>query len=465
MAVDLEILEPSADPVYFCPGEPSAVTQAVHRARLAAHWPGCKNCPSRSSTESNHSLSESRLQIRPTQWGIRGVWQNALTRLKAAQLIGIVTGHLLHELETDSHKTGTCGDSDSPQDALPAHLTIVMGYDGRSSSPDIYAGTVSAAIQNGCHVIDTGRSTASSIQETCRTISGADFGIIITGAGETRSVTGFDVFDAYGQSVSIPWQTWGIRMRSQSESGEPEQDPQIPDAMARLKQSILGNQLSPYPAPSSINDAETVTTILEFPERTSGAASRYRVSRHSGTCQLLDVESSFRNWLKKWFPESVETRVACVCFDPLTAERLEWLFLKAGLTADVVAGVESTSGAEQLSQRVRETHAQWGICIAEDDRYAIVANQHGHCLTAEQLSAWINDSIQIARPHVTTHVPSDDDRIVIMDAGRPNQSASHDVISDGIALMGCICQIVQSGIPMPRRTGSREFAGSVSTPI
>ena len=455
MPVDLEILEPAADPVYFCPGESSAVTQAVHRARLAANWPGCRNCSSRSGAESNHSLSESRLQIRPTQWGIRGVWQNALTRLKAAQLIGIVTGHLLNELETDSYETETDSGSDSLQNAFPSQLTVVMGYDGRKSSPDIYAGTVSAAIQNGCHVIDTGRSTASSIQETCRTISGADLGIIVTGAGETRSVTGFDVFDARGQSVSIPWQAWGMKMRCQSESDEQERDPQIPDgpvAMARLKQSLHGNPLSSYPAPSSINDAEAVTTILEFPERTPGAASRYRVSRHSGTCQSLDTESSFRNWLQKWFPESLETRVACVCFEPLTAERLEWLFREAGLAADVVAGVESTSGAEQLSQRVRETHAQWGICIAEDDRYVIVANQHGHCLTTEQLSTWINDSIRIARPHVTTHVPSDEERIVIMDAGRPNQPASHDIISDGIALMGCIFQIVQSGIPMPRQT-------------
>ena len=463
MPVDLEILEPAADPVYFCPGEPSAVTQAVHRARLAANWPGCRNCPSRSGAETNHSLSESRLQIRPTEWGIRGAWQNALTRLKAAQLIGIVTGHLLNELETDSHDTGTGGDLDSSLDAFPAHLTIVMGYDGRKSSPDIYAGTVSAAIQNGCHVIDTGRSTASSIQETCRTISGADLAIIVTGAGETRSVTGFDVFDTCGQSVSIPWQAWGIRIRCQSESGEREQDPQIPDAMARLKQALHGHQLSSYPAPAPINDAETVTTVLEFPERTPGAASRYRVSRRSGTCRSLDTESSFRNWLRKWFPQSLETRVVCVCFEPLTAERLEWLFLEAGLAADVVAGVESTSGAEQLSQRVRETHAQWGICISEDDRYVIVANQQGHCLTAEQLSTWINDSIRITRPHVTTHVPSDEERIVIMDAGRPNQSASQDIISDGIALMGCICQIVQSGIPLPRLTGSQQFGKSAST--
>jgi hypothetical protein len=455
MSVDLEILEPADDQVYFCPGEPSAVTQAVHRARLAANWPGCKNCPSRSSVESSNSLSGSRPQIRRTQWGIRGTWQNALTRLKAAQLIGIVTGHLLNERESDSHETETDSGSDSPQDASPDPLTVVMGYDGRASSPDIYAGAVSAAIQNGCHVIDTGRSTASSIQETCRTISGANLGIIVTGAGETRSVTGFDVFDACGQSLSIPWQAWGIRMRRQSEPDGQERGPQIPggrDAMARLKQSIQGNELSSYPTPSSTNDTDTVTTILELPEKTSGAASRYRVSRRSGTCQSLDTESSFRNWLQKWFPVSLETRVACVCFDPLTAERLEWLFQEAGVAADVVAGVTSTSGAEQLSQRVRETHAQWGICISEDDRFIIMANQHGRCLTAEQLSTWINDSIQVTRPHVTTHVPSDEERVVIMDAGRPNQPASHDVISDGIALMGCVCQIVQSGIPLPRQT-------------
>jgi len=457
MSVDLEILEPPADPVYFCPGEPSAVTQAVHRARLAANWPGCRNCPSRSSAESNDSFTRSPPQIRRTQWGIRATWQNALTRLKAGQLIGLVTGHLLNEREADSNETVTDIGSDAPLDWSPDPLTVVMGYDGRASSPDIFAGAISAAVQNGCHVVDVGRSTASSIQETCRSILGADLGMIVTGAGETRSVTGFDIFDASGQSLSIPWQAWGIRMRRQSEPDGHERGPQISngrDAMARLKQSIQRDELSLYPTPSSTNDSQTVTTILELPERTSGAAAKYRVSRRSGTCQVLDTESSYRNWLQKWFPETLETRVVCVCFDPLTEERLEWLFQEAGVAADVVSGATSTSGAEQLSQRVRETHAQWGICIAEDDRYITVANHQGHCLTAEQLSTWINDTIRITRPHVTTHVPADEERVVIMDVGRPNQSASHDVISDGIALMGCICQIVQSDVPLPRQTSS-----------
>jgi len=484
MPVELEIHEPPVEPVYFCPGEASPVSHAVHRARLAAHWPGCRNCPSQNEHSSEAVFAISRSHIRRTRWGVRGVWQNALTRLKAAQLIGLLTGHLLNQRQESSVTTENDDTTAGSEDRFGDSLNVVIGYDGRSSSPDIFSGVVSAALQNGCHVIDVGRSTVSAVQEACRSDAEVCLGIIVTGAGEASSVTGFDVFDDCGQSVSVPWQSWGVRLRQVTDSGSdrPLMDAQpIPagehpghlqmagnstgasevqrtaqnqqdsrEVMARLKQSIQGNDYSVYPLTATEYQSGENVATLELPKLTSGAASRYRVSRHSGTCQSIDFELTFRQWLLKWFPESIDTRVACVCFDPLTVKRLEWLFTRIDIAADIVAGVTSRSSEAQLSQRIRETHAQWGICLAEDDRYITVANSQGCCLSAHQLSAWTNETIRTVRPHISTHVPSEEDRVVLLDAGRPTQAVAHDIISDGVVLMGCVSLIMHSGIPLPR---------------
>ena len=458
MSGQLQTLEPIPETVYLCPGETSPVNRAVHRARMAAGWPDCRGCPSRDDGQDENDLVDSatrqRLLIRQTEWGIRGAWQNALTRQSAAQLIGVVTGHIVGQ----QHNAEAISTLDDGTDTVPHNVadspTVIMGYDSRTSSPDIYAGVVSASLQNGCHVIDAGRSTAASIQEICRTITEATAGLIVTGAGESSAVTGFDIFDACGQAISIPWRSSGVTVRR---INQPDPATQLPDlndhsdTIARLKHSIRTDAVSKYPSSASVSRANRTVTTLELPGQASGLATRYRIVRRSGTCRSIDAESKFRRWLRKWFPQTIETRVACICFDPLVAERIEWLFADANMPADIIRGVAQRSHEEQISQRVEETHAQWGICIAEDDRYMTVANQHGRCLTAEQLSGWINEFVPATRTHVTTHVPANENRVVLMDAGRPNQAGAYEVISDSTALMGCICRIVQAGTTLPRR--------------
>ena len=453
MSGDVEITGPHAETVYFCPGELSSVSPAVHRARLAAHWPACHGCPSRDDGKDGaDSATQARPLIRRTNWGIRGTWQNALTRQKAAQLVSVVTGHLLNNRnDTDTYSASDDRNDSGPNSVL-ASPTVVMGYDSRTASPDIYAGIVSATLQNGCHVIDAGRSTAASIQETCRSIMPASLGIIVTGAGESPSVTGFDVFDVSGQAVSIPWRSWGIRVHRSGEQHQSHRLSELTDhyeAMARLRHSTRTDAFSEYP-PLNTGHAETSTMTLELPETAADSVGRYRICRHSGTCRSVNTEPGFRRWLQRWFPKSIQTPVACICFDPLVADRLDWLFTEAGVAPDIIRGVASRSSQQQISQRVQEIHAGWGICIAEDDRYMTVSNQHGHCVNTEQLSEWINQAIRTTRTHVTTHVPAGEDRIVLLDAGRPTQAKAHDVISDSAALMGCICRLIESGTTLPR---------------
>ena len=76
-------------------------------------------------------------------------------------------------------------------------------------------------------------------------------------------------------------------------------------------------------------------------------------------------------------------------------------------------------------------------------------NRHGLQLTTTPLADWINQSIRGEMPHVTAHVPTDDDRVVLMDAGRPGRADSHEVISDALAVMGCICKLIDRGNVLP----------------
>lgn len=453
MSSSLEIHEPPAEPAFFCPGESSPVSLAVHRARQAADWPGCRDCPARDTPAADPSF-DLRTHVRRTEYGVRGVWQNALSRQVAGQLIGVLTGYLLHQ-QTAARPHSAVDSTDLPaataDDTVP--LTLVMGCDGRPSSPDIYAGAVSAALQNGCNVIDAGRTTVAQLQELCRTVPSAVCGIIITGSGEPQAFTGFDAFDRQGEAIPVPWQSWGIELRRQSESFNAPQQPHQPDgreAMARLRHAMSRDELSRYPETVGHSGVDRSTTLLIVPNDSPGSAARFRVSRRSGVCRAVEAEDRYRQWLRRWFPPGLQSQPACLCADPLTAERFMELSEDAGISADVLPIASTRSVTEQLSQRIRDTHAEWGFCISEDDRCLTVANQYGQCLSAELLSRWINETIHNSRAHITTHVPGGSERVVILDAARPHQAASHEVIADALALVGCIGQILTRGIRLPR---------------
>ncbi|MCH2202551.1 MAG: hypothetical protein MK102_11320 [Fuerstiella sp.] len=456
MSAESDILNPLTEPVYFCPGESSPVSQAVHRARLAAYWPGCRNCRSRNEwpeqKKSESSAAKATPSIRRTHWGIRGAWQNALTRHQAAQLIGVVTGHLLTQCRrVDTHSASPGMDGPKPNNIIDSPM-IVMGYDGRASSPDIYAGIVTATLQNGCHVIDAGRATAASIQETCRNLAKPCWGVIVTGAGAEPSATGFDIFDVCGQAISIPWQSFGIRIQQIHESNGTIEDSDLADrrdVLARLKHSIHSSEFDEYPVTTNRNPVDPAVSSLELPRQASLSAAQFRRARSSGRCQPNDAEPAYRRWLHTWFPKSITSRIVCSSSDPLVIDRLLWLFSESGSAADVVPAHPSDAAKQQISQRVRETHADWGISIAEDDRYMTLVNHDGHVLMTEPLCAWLNENVGSVRDHVSTHVPAGEDRIVLLDAGRPNQGAGHEVIADSVALLGCLCQVIQSGTALP----------------
>jgi len=466
MSVDLPIALQSTEPVYFCPGESRSVSRAIHAARLAARWLGCNGCPSRhdSAHDSAHGADYRQHAVLPpsvrrTRWGVRGPWQNAMTRLRAAQLAAIFTGHLCRQIDLcDTTTDHSNSDSAVPVRCSAATLTLIAGYDGRTSSPDIFAGVVSAAVRNGCNVIDVGRATAASVQEACRSHSGAHAAVIVTGAGDVSSATGFDFFDRHGNAVSVSWQDFDVTVRrglGTESAGIANADTRsTSDAIARLQQSVRASQSIHWPTKSVVSVSgfggdRSDESILELPPIESASAGQFRTSRTSGREYCRSTETEYRNQLRRWFPCGSRNRLTCVCFDSLVAERLCWLAGVSGITVDVVTGRNAKSSEKQLRQRILETRVGWGAVIAEDDRYLTVAERRGRCLSQQQLSDWMNSGIRRTMPHLTTHVPGDDDRVVMLETARPNQGNAHNVISDALAQLGSVCSLIDAGVMLP----------------
>ena len=451
------MLNPTADAVFLCPGEPHPISRSVHEARLSAGWSGCDHCPSRHDpavtiplARASSGTGRQKPVIRRTPWGVRGPWQNAITRLRAGQLAAIITSHLTSDYEHQE----TAGEQDDPetdQTALERDpLTLVAGYDGRSSSPDIFAGVVSAVLHNGWNVMDIGHATAASIQEALRTHSSARVAILVTGAGESACMTGLDVFDRQGRAVSVPWQSFGVKVRQLSTAPEAKRTAlSRPAEHLQTLRAALQSDAGGRRAVGSVDD-EPPAVVLELPYALPSSASRFRISRTSGELETQNAEQPYRRWLGRWFPAESADRISCLCFDALVADRLHWLSASQSIHMDIVHGTESQPIVDQLSQRVHETHSDWGIAIADDDRSITVANRRGRILTAKQLTHWINSSVRTTQSHLTTHVPDNDDRLVMLDAGR---TTGHDVISDGLAALGLIARITASGSPLPDRAG------------
>ena len=447
--VDIPILNSNPETTFLCPGEARPVSRAIHEARLSAAWSGCELCPSRIDPAVARRKSPGTARqtdfIRRTRWGVRGTWQNALSRLQAEHLTAIVTCHLARVFEQEQASREFTDDDDGSLASLEDRpLTLVAGYDGRSSSPDIFAGVVAAALHNGWNVQDVGRSTAASIQETLRSHSGASVSLLVTGSGESAAMTGVDVFDCQGNSVSVPWQSFGVRIRQASLTiDEPGREP---STLSRPAEHLRALQEAESGTDSSFARQASSTIVLELPDMYALSSSRFRSSRTSGELESRHHEQRYRRWLSRWFPSHSENRITCVCFDDLVADRLRWLNDHHGIRIDVIRGIDTQSMAEQLNNRIQETHSDWGIAISDDDRYITVANRMRRTVALKDVSDWINSSTRKTQLHLTSHVPDDDERIVMLDAGR---TAGHEVISDGLATLGLIGRITESGTALP----------------
>ncbi len=210
---------------FHCPGESHPVTFSVHVARQASGFAACRTCSH--NTISGHGLaagpspsgkhSTGRSLI--TQDGIRGLYLNELDRLRAANWSAAFASILWDEQPRVGRKanakdngalsttdgTSIVKEGGGPIASLPPSSVrrgpvVVMGFDERSSSPDIVMGVALGLRRMGCHVIDLGQTTSPCFHFAVHHLDAVG-GMFVTGAGCDPAWTGFRL----AGRTSIPW--------------------------------------------------------------------------------------------------------------------------------------------------------------------------------------------------------------------------------------------------------------------
>jgi|GEM_PF-343894 len=220
---------------FHCPGESHPVSFSVHVARQASGFAACRSCSqnsisghglsARPSPQREHSAGRSLI----TREGIRGLYLNELDRIRATDWSAAFASILwdeqprvgrttvtkdsaAKELGTSSATDdiaasvpSTVKDASSPIAPLPPSSVrrgpvVVMGFDERSSSPDIVMGVALGLRRMGCHVIDLGQTTSPCFHFAVHHLDAVG-GVFVTGAGCDPAWTGFRL----AGRTSIPW--------------------------------------------------------------------------------------------------------------------------------------------------------------------------------------------------------------------------------------------------------------------
>jgi phosphomannomutase len=132
--------------------------------------------------------------------GVRGVYLNDISRPFASRLAVAFAGLLWRATPL----RGRLQDYDLKPDAgsVPRRVPqVVLGRDGRASSPDIAAGAAAGLRRMGCRVIDLGHVARPAIDFGVYHLR-ADGAVYVTGAGCPPSWTGLDFVAADGVAWS-----------------------------------------------------------------------------------------------------------------------------------------------------------------------------------------------------------------------------------------------------------------------
>ena len=454
-------------PVFVCPGHTQSVSRAVHLARINAAWPGCDQCEWRFDTEgladataaATEMIRDQRaIGIQRTEFGVRGQYINHLTRHSASRLIHVFCDTIARAGQsTDSLRGAKAGrpanagrtanavsrDRLRDEDSHPVLQTIpsmIVGYDMRQSSPDVFVGVVSAIREFGMPVIDIGRSTAASMAEALRSTTGASAAVLITGAGFGVSTTGFDVFDVHGDPVPVVWKDHGLRLRAvqtskdgrlvAAEHHDTERglDSSEPAGAAR---DSLAATLLPQKRSSAATNGPGTRMMLDLPDQWKTRVSLPRIARKSGSHQILDFELRYRQWLTQWYPKRSSATVVCRCDDPLTGERCKWLGDRIGMTVLVRERHDAGSIPAQALT----------VCVDEDDRCFQIIMRNGQQMAVAELAEFINRSSHHSMHHATAHADVASHRFWLTDTARPTSAGGLEHIRDGLVTLGLMLQL------------------------
>lgn len=472
-----------AEPTFLCPGQSQPISRAVHLARLNAAWSVCDDCEWRNHSEGlatrtieqTERIREHRLDsLRRTEFGVRGPYVNAIDRSVAADFARIFC-RCFAELSDDSASTGASSSikktvasrttlqrelmADPPSELAISHVTptfaeispIVLGYDGRPSSLDLFAGVLAAVREFGFPVIDIGRCTAASLAAAVRSHELSAGSLLVTGAGSASSWNGLDATDVNGDPMPVLWKDFSIRLHHESSHHPSETterlsaidlDRREDSAVDELLRRIRG-ELSKPPDRDAINRRGDVVTLgsgsrvlrLDLPDVQTRKQWSRRLSRESGTHQVEDFESSYREWLAAWFPTQGESRVLIRTDDELIHDRARWL--------------KSRTGVELVARGTNESSevpaCRFAIVLEEDDRSFRIAGRRGELIDPERLALLINRASQATGTQISAHGDNASERFWLSDSVRQGASLKTHRIRDGLAILGFITRLIESG--------------------
>lgn len=390
--------------LFVCPGQAQPVSAAVHRSRLSAGWSVCDSCDWRLHTEglSERSASEvlqiqqqRAMAIERTEFGVRGAWLNVLTPAATADLARVFSLCLV------SHWQEQRGESPASQPGLdsgfPAIPELLLGYDGRSFSPEVFAGVSAAIREQGVTVLDSGRCTAASLHESLRCQSRAAGAIFVTGAGRPQGWTGLDAFDPAGDGVQIIWREFGITLETLAAGANLA----ATDSTARL--------------------------CLSLPRDGRGLTGLRRLARRSGRHLLANSEEQYREWLVAWHEAAVGCRLLIGTDDLLVRQRVQWL-------SETVGAAVGWCSAQEARKAIPHPTLE----VLEDDRQFVFRRAGGAVVPVEQLAAILNSADGYRRSQLTAHADPVTGRLWLTDAARPGSPRMTERVEDSLVMAGLL---------------------------
>lgn len=452
---DLPIL---SDRTFCCPGETSPVSAAIHLGRLASGWAACADCQWQNEASGTTQNISDRTQIRRTEFGIRGAYLNAIDRFRGAQLAAIFSSHLaaVHSEAVRLRNVRDSGTTDTNLTDAASPISVAVGYDGHVGAADVFSGVVSAVLQNGCNVVDAGRSSAASLLNVSRRYPHLCGSLLVTGAGGASGDIGLDAFDPHGQGIAVPWQKYGVSVRLQrspsteSTTVEPQDDEfslsmavgnRLHDLRSQTPVETQGNLAA---GESSTNDV----TVLQLPELHGSAGAVFRAGRRSGSLSAVTSESFYEDWLLRWWPIHSRQPVRFISSDDQTERRLKWLTKNCSLNLEI----HQSTNHVPTSSSDRRTSYEGTVTfeLHEDDRFLTVRSRRQRDLSVDELVSWLNRCMPSTSAHLTAHASPCGRRVLLVDVAAPDTGHQQQVISDGLALAGWILTSMDDGTnPLP----------------
>lgn len=422
------------DAIYRCPGESAAITREVHLARLESGYSGCGDCVWNDCRPADQTANSTQQKldnsIRRTSTGVRGPYLNAMDRFRAAQVAAILASHISRVSFVRSAVGAAAIEGVT---AATVTARICVGYDGRAGSQDLFAGVVSAVLQNGCDVIDAGRCSTASLLSTCRSESNIAGCLMITGAGAKAGDVGIDVFGSDGRSLSVPWTDFGVGVRMQAPVDAPWNSADQLSAVDRWQVSDSVNRIATSLPDSSVVPVPTdLGAILELPSL-SHSTQLFRTGRSSGKLSSIELEDSYRSWLLRWWPDTMIESVCFYTYDSFVRKRIR------SVSADSEA-IQFRTGTFSPS----DANRMFTFVISEDDRHLQAYSKSGRQIPADDLATWINRSSRTTSSHVTAHPADDQQTVLLVDVASPDSGRTHEIICDALAVAGLVLTLASN---------------------